>query len=76
MTFSAGEASLNEWMSEHAKVCWHVMDEPWTAESRLLAEVDLPLNLDQNRHNAFHMHLTGVRQKSKAAARALSVLPR
>jgi hypothetical protein len=36
--------------------------------------VDLPLNLDQNRRNAFHAELTLRRARARAAARALPVV--
>lgn len=47
MTFGkAGEAALSQWMADNARVCWVEQDEPWTSESQLISQLDLPLNLD------------------------------
>ncbi|MEU6656850.1 GIY-YIG nuclease family protein [Streptomyces sp. NPDC046900] len=74
MTFGkAGEAELSQWMAENARVCWIVHDEPWTMESELISQLDLPLNLDQNRHNSFHGRLTEVRSQARQRARELAV---
>jgi GIY-YIG catalytic domain-containing protein len=43
-------------MRENALVSWHECPEPWLVESTLCASLDLPLNLDQNSHGAFHAH--------------------
>ncbi|MFF2381667.1 GIY-YIG nuclease family protein [Streptomyces sp. NPDC058108] len=52
MTFGkAGEAALSQWMVENARVCWIEHDESWTLESEFISQLDLLLNLDQNRHN-------------------------
>jgi hypothetical protein len=37
---------------------------------------DIPLNLDQNKRNAFHLELTAARKQAKARAAALPVLPK
>ena len=76
MTFSTGEARLSEWMEENARVVWHVCSEPWRLEEELIASADLPLNLDQNRHHAFHSALSQIRREAKARARELPVLAR
>ncbi|KAB2347238.1 hypothetical protein F8566_19630 [Actinomadura rudentiformis] len=74
LTFTQqGEAALTEWMHEHAQVCWIEHPEPWMVESVLLAELDLPLNLDQNRHNAFHARLTALRAQARQRARELPI---
>ncbi|MFD9970564.1 GIY-YIG nuclease family protein [Streptomyces sp. NPDC059011] len=74
MTFGrAGEASLTEWMAEHAQVCWLEHEEPWTMESDLIARLDVPLNLDQNRHNGFHATLSKIRSDARARARELPI---
>ncbi|MDA4891791.1 hypothetical protein PFZ55_33405 [Streptomyces sp. MS2A] len=58
MTFGkAGEATLSQWMADNARVCWIEQREPWDLESQLTSWLDLPLNLGQNRHNAFHSRL-------------------
>ncbi|MFE6955467.1 GIY-YIG nuclease family protein [Streptomyces sp. NPDC057696] len=30
-------------------MCWIEREEPWTLEAELISQLDLPLNLDQNR---------------------------
>jgi hypothetical protein len=44
------------------------------AERRLIASVDLPLNLDQNRQHAFHQQLTKARAEARMTARALQIV--
>ncbi|GHK03704.1 hypothetical protein SY2F82_55010 [Streptomyces sp. Y2F8-2] len=74
LTFGrAGEAKLSQWMADNAQVCWLEHDEPWTMESELIAQLDLPLNLDQNRHNSFHGELKELRAKARERARALPI---
>ncbi|MET7726242.1 GIY-YIG nuclease family protein [Streptomyces mirabilis] len=74
MTFvKAGEATLSQWMAENARVCWIERDEPWTMESELISQLDLPLNLGQNRHNLFHGRLTEVRSQAWQWARKLAI---
>ncbi|MFP8961662.1 GIY-YIG nuclease family protein [Streptomyces nanhaiensis] len=74
MTFGkAGEAELSRWMAEYARVCWVEHPEPWTLESELITRLDLPLNLDQNRHNGFHSRLTEMRAQARRRARELPI---
>ncbi|MDQ0991628.1 GIY-YIG nuclease family protein [Streptomyces sp. V3I7] len=74
MTFGkAGEATLSQWMAENARVCWIEHGEPWALESELISQLDLPLNLDQNRHNAFHGRLKGLRAEARQRARELPI---
>ncbi|WP_338133490.1 GIY-YIG nuclease family protein [Streptomyces caniscabiei] len=47
--------------------------EPWELESRLISQLDLPLNLDQNRHNAFHSRLKEIRAQARQRARELPI---
>jgi hypothetical protein len=42
-------------------------------ESELISQLDLPLNLDQNRHNAFHDRLKALRTQAREHARALPI---
>jgi hypothetical protein len=76
LTFSDGEATLSEWMSAHARVCWLATRRPWLTESRLISTVSLPLNLDQNKHSGFHQELSSARARQRAHARELPVLPK
>ncbi len=74
MTFGkADEAALSQWMADNARVCWIEQSEPWALESRLTSELDLPLNLDQNRHNAFHGRLKELRAQACQWARELPI---
>jgi GIY-YIG catalytic domain len=74
LTFAAGEARLSAWMADNASVTWVETDRPWLAEQRLIAAVNLPLNLDQNRHNAFHQQLTQIRADARTTARTLPIV--
>ncbi|MFE9288447.1 GIY-YIG nuclease family protein [Streptomyces olivaceus] len=74
MTFGrAGEATLSQWMADNAQVCWIKWSEPWDLESQLISQLDLPLNLDQNRHNAFHSRLKEIRAQARNRARKLPI---
>ncbi|MFE7860028.1 GIY-YIG nuclease family protein [Streptomyces sp. NPDC057403] len=74
MTFGkAGEVTLSQWMADNARVCWIERSEPWDLESQLIQQLDLPLNLDQNRHNAFHGRLKELRAQARRLARELPV---
>ena len=68
MTFAAHEQDLSAWMAENAWVAWIEHAEPWALEARLLREISLPLNLDQNHHHPFHATLTVLRRDAKARA--------
>lgn len=74
LTFSDGELALSEWMDEHSRVCWYIDPEPWLIESKLISELNLPLNLDQNGYSGFHGALTAARQNQRGTARSLPVL--
>jgi hypothetical protein len=74
LTFgSAGETELNAWLDLNARLCWYTMAEPWTAESAVIAQTDLPLNLDQNRSHPFSDHLRAARAQARTRARGLPV---
>ena len=76
LTFSEGEATLSDWMSAHARVCWLATSSPWQTESHLISTISLPLNLDQNKHSGFHQALSSARARQRAQARELPVIPR
>jgi hypothetical protein len=75
-TFSAGEQALTSWMAANAFVCWVAHPEPWTLEEELISRYDLPLNLDQNKRNAFHRELSQARKVAKQRASDLPILAR
>ena len=70
-TFADGEERLSQWMAENALVTWLNADEPWTLEEDLIARLDLPLNLDQNRRHPFHSVLSAKRREARKRALAL-----
>lgn len=71
MTFGTGEQALSMWMSHNAFVSWIVDPEPWILEAQLIAELDVPLNLEGNAHNAFHPELSAARSRAVGHARSL-----
>lgn len=60
-------------LAENVKVRWLEYDEPWAMESELIFQLDLPLNLDQNRGDGFHDRLKELR--AKAHERRAGALP-
>jgi hypothetical protein len=74
LAFAAGETRLSTWMADNAYVTWVETDHPWLAEQHFIASVNLPLNLDQNRHHAFHQQLTQIRAAARMTARTLPVV--
>jgi GIY-YIG catalytic domain len=69
-TFGPGEAVLSEWIGRNAFVSWTLHPEPWLLEDRLIADLDLPLNLQGNGRHPFYSILKTIRSRAKAAARA------
>jgi hypothetical protein len=69
LMFGDGEQRLSGWMREHARVVFHVCDQPWVLEERLISGMSLPLNLSGNAHHPFHPHLKALRAEHKARAR-------
>jgi len=66
LTFSSGEAVLSEWMEQHARVCWLVDAQPWLVETRMLKDVDLPLNLPKRTQPLrFHTQLSQARARQR-----------
>lgn len=45
MTFVEGEQALSGWMAQNAYVSWVIRGRPWELEDELIAELDLPVNL-------------------------------
>jgi hypothetical protein len=54
-------------MANNARVVWAATPKPWVAEKQLIGKLVLPLNLDQNRHNSFHAHLSATRAAAATA---------
>jgi hypothetical protein len=76
MTFTKGEQNLSKWMANNAFVTWMTCDEPWKIEDKIIQNVSLPLNLDQNQNHAFHPILNNRRALAKKCVRRLDILPR
>jgi hypothetical protein len=70
-TLGAGEAVLSEWIGRNALIAWTLNPKPWHLDDRLIARLDLPLNLKGNTRHPFHSILSQVRSHAKAAARAV-----
>ena len=70
-----GEAVLSNWMADNALVSWLIHPQPWVLEKELIDTLDLPLNLQDNKHNVFHADLTRRRAEAEKKARDLPVLP-
>ncbi|MFW0793287.1 GIY-YIG nuclease family protein [Gordonia sp. CPCC 205515] len=73
--FGAGEAVLDQWMADNALVSWITAGEPWELKTDFIAELDVPLNIDQNPHNAFAEELSETRRRADHRAKQLPVLP-
>ena len=69
-TFGEGEAVLNEWLGRNAFVTWTLDPEPWHLEKRLIAALDLPLNIQGNSRHPFYPILKNIRGRAKAVGRA------
>ena len=68
-TFGDGEAVLSAWIGRNALIAWTLDPEPWHLEDRLIARLDLPLNLKGNTRHPFYPTLKTIRSHAKAAAR-------
>lgn len=66
-----GEAALTRWMSDNALVSWVVHPEPWVLEESLIANLDVPLNIQGNAHNPFYPELRRLRAEAEQQARAI-----
>jgi hypothetical protein len=74
LTFGPAEATLNDWMADHARVVWMACDDPWVVEEKLIEDLSLPLNLRGNAHNPFYTTLRGIRAAAKQGALGLPSL--
>jgi len=71
LTFGAGEAVLSDWMGQNAFVCWVTTPQPWQLEAEMIASLDLPLNLGQNKRHSFCETLSALRGAARRAARGI-----
>jgi GIY-YIG catalytic domain len=75
MTFVEGERALSTWMSDHARVSWIVDETQWLFEAGVIANLDVPLNVDSNKHNRFHFELVATRAQAVARVRTVPIVP-
>jgi hypothetical protein len=73
-TFAGGETVLTQWMAENALVSWLIRPEPWLVEDELIATLDLPLNIQGNKGNAFYPELQRLRREAVAKSNKRRVL--
>ena len=73
-TFAGGEPVLTQWMADHSLVSWMVRQEPWHLEDKLIARLDVPLNIQGNKRNAFYAELKRRRREAAVSASKLRVL--
>jgi hypothetical protein len=73
-TFAGGEALLTQWMADNALVSWLVRPQPWLFEEKLIAALDLPLNIQDNKHNAFYPELQRLRKAAVAKSNKRRIL--
>jgi hypothetical protein len=74
-TFVEGEQRLSAWMADNAFVALVPCERPWEVERELIGSIDLPLNLDENRHHPFHPGLSAIRSAALRRARELPIVP-
>jgi hypothetical protein len=73
LTFGpSGEDYLSDWMTENAFVVWAVTSEPWNLEDLAIQRLNLPLNLRDNQHHAFHSVLSETRRTARLRAHSAS----
>lgn len=72
-TFADGERLIDQWMARSAYVTWQEDQQPWIAESALIAELNLPLNLSQNTNGAFRDQLSQRRREARSLAKVLPI---
>ena len=61
-------AALSAWQQKHLRVQWCQVEEPWTTEPAVIAQMRPPMNLAHNQGNPFYAAM-------RAARRALDDLP-
>ena len=68
----SGEQWLDRWMEQNARVSWIADEEPWLLERILIANIPLPLNIQDNNH-AFKSILSAMRSKAMAEAKIMEI---
>lgn len=62
------EELLSDWMSDNAFVVWVEHSKPWVVEPRLIASLDLPLNMTGNKGHPFYPRLKELRASARDRA--------
>ena len=74
MTFThIGEQWLDKWMDENAFVCWVEHPAPWEVEGKIIENISLPLNIQNNAQHPFSFELSVLRTNAKQQARQQSI---
>ncbi len=68
------EEWLNDWMEDHAFVCWVEHNALGNIKGEILTELSPPLNIDYNKHHPFSMRLSRMREDAKNEARSLPIV--
>ena len=64
------ELALSEWMAERLRLSWAEHPEPWTVEAEVIAELEPPLNLAENRSHPLYTEVQQARKRWREAAAA------
>ena|SRR5258706_5185815 len=62
-------ALLSEWQQKHLRLTWHETANPWDIEAEVVAALQPPLNLDDNKEHPFYETLSAARRALRSAAR-------
>ena len=67
----ADNRRLSEWQEASLRLAWCEQEEPWdgTLERNVIATMQPPLNLAENRSHPFHATMSAARQNFRNAAR-------
>jgi hypothetical protein len=72
--FSKGESVLSAWLEKNALVTWIPHNDPWLVEEEAISDLNLPLNLAQNRDHPYYQKLSRARRDAREEAKVLPVL--
>jgi hypothetical protein len=67
---------LSAWQADNLSVTWCERPEPWSIEDEVIATMQPPLNLAQNRGHPFHATMSLARERFRERARTNSNLRR
>lgn len=67
-TSAEGVRKVQAWMDEHISTCWAVSPDPGALEREIIAQYELPLNLEYNSRHHFARELGDLRAKRRSSA--------